>query len=65
MDYATLSGGEGEDIDRFHDHLLKVFTNHRLAKTHMWEKLRRFLSGKALVMVPEDTDSEDTAMKIL
>ena len=65
MDYPSFSGADGEDYNKFFDKIIKAFRHNKVAKSEQVEKLRKYLSGYALVLVPQTTESIEKAFETL
>ena len=65
LEYPRFSGAANEDFVKFKDKMVKAFRTNGVAKNEQVEKLRKVLSGFALALVPESTDSIDKAFETL
>ena len=65
LDYPKFSGSDSEDYVKFHEKMLKAFRHNKVAKSEQVEKLRKYLSGYALTLVPQTTESIDKAFETL
>ena len=65
LNYPKFSGSASEDYVKFHDKMIKAFRRNGVAKIDQVDKLRSVLSGFALSLVPDSTDSIDKAFTTL
>jgi hypothetical protein len=65
LDYPHFSGATSEDYVKFKDKIVKAFKRNGVAKSEQVDKLRKLLSGFALSLVPESTESIDKAFDSL
>ena len=65
LDYPRFSGAAHEDFVKFHDKMMKAFRRNGVAKADQVDKLRSVLSGFALSLVPESTETSDKAFSTL
>ena len=65
LDYPHFSGATTEDYVKFKDKIVKAFRNNGVAKSEQVEKLRKYLNGFALPLVPESTESIEKAFQSL
>ena len=65
LDYPKFSGAAHEDFVKFHDKMVKAFRRNCVGKSDQVEKLRKVLSGFALSLVPESTESIEKAFETL
>ena len=61
LDYPRFSGAAHEDFTKFQDKMVKAFRRNAVGKSDQVEKLRKVLSGFALSLVPESTESIEKA----
>ena len=59
-----FSGAAHEDYVKFNDKIVKAFRRNGVGKSDQVEKLRKTLSGFALSLVPESTESIDKALDV-
>ena len=65
LDYPRFGGTDGEDYSKFYDKITKAFKHNKVAKSDQVDKIRKYLSGFALTLVPETTESIDKAFSTL
>ena len=65
LDYPKFGGADGEDYEKFHEKVTKVFKHNKVAKSDQLDKLRKCLSGFALTLVPETTEGIEKALSTL
>ena len=65
LEYPKFSGAAGEDYIKFYDKMVKALRHNKVAKADQVERLRKTLSGFALGLVPESTESIDKAFATL
>ena len=65
LDYPKFSGSSGEDYTKFHDKMTKALRHNKVSKADQVERLRKNLSGFALGLVPESTESIEKAFTTL
>ena len=65
LDYPKFSGASSEDFVKFKDKMTKAFRRNQVGKSDQVEKLRKVLSGFALSLVPESTETIDKAFETL
>ena len=65
LDYPKFSGASHEDFVKFNDKLVRAFRRNGVGKSDQVEKLRKTLSGFALSLVPEITETIEKAFATL
>ena len=65
LDYPKYTGAAHEDYVKFHDKMVKAFRRNGVAKADQVDKLRTVLSGFALSLVPESTETIEKAFSTL
>ena len=65
LDYPKFSGASSEDYTKFVDKMQKALRHNKVAKADQVERLRKYLSGFALGLVPETTESVEKAFATL
>ena len=65
LDYPKFSGAPSEDYTKFNDKMAKALRHNKIAKSDQVEKLRKYLSGFALNLVPESTETVEKAFATL
>ena len=65
LEYPKFSGAAHEDYIKFHDKMVKAFRRNGVGKSDQVEKLRKFLTGFALSLVPESTETVEKAFSTL
>ena len=65
LDYPKFSGASHEDFVKFNDKLVRAFRRNGVGKSDQVEKLRKTLSGFALSLVPESTETIEKAFATL
>ena len=65
LDYPKFSGSVGEDYLKFHEKMVKALRYNQVAKADQVERLRKNLTGFALGLVPESTETIDKAFTTL
>ena len=65
MDFPMFGGTDAEDYKKFYDKMIKAFRHNKVPKSEQVEKLRKYLSGYAFILVPQTTESIDKAFETL
>ena len=65
LDYPKFSGASSEDFTKFYDKMVKALRHNKVSKADQVERLRKYLSGFALNLVPESTESVEKAFATL
>ena len=65
LDYPKYSGDSSEDYTKFYDKMVKALRHNKVAKADQVERLRKNLSGFALGLVPESTETVEKAFATL
>ena len=65
LDYPKFSGATNEDYTKFYDKMVKALRHNKVGKADQVEKLRKYLSGFALNLVPESTETIEKAFATL
>ena len=65
LDYPKYSGASSEDYTKFYDRMVKALRHNKVAKADQVERLRKNLSGFALGLVPESTETVEKAFATL
>ena len=56
---------DGEVYSKFYEKIMKALKHNKVAKSDQVDKLRKYLSGFALTLVPQTTESIDKAFSTL
>ena len=65
LEYPKFSGASNEDYTKFYDKTIKAFRHNKVGRADQVERLRKNLSGFALGLVPESTESIEKAFVTL
>ena len=65
LEYPKFSGASSEDYTKFNDKMVRALRQNKVSKSNQVERLRKCLSGFALGLVPESTETIDKAFATL